>query len=57
MLLRVFTICVSFYGNSRFLAKLLNETAMEKLYENEPGLWGSFARGALAMHTENIQPK
>ena len=29
---------------------------MHDLYENEPGLWGVFVRGAPAMLTQNIQP-
>ena len=37
-------------------AELVDAAALEELYENEPGLWGAFVRGAPAMMTENIQP-
>ena len=37
-------------------AELLNQEDQDGLYEEEPGLWGYFVRGAPAMLTENIQP-
>ena len=37
-------------------AELLDASAIDNLYENEPGLWGTSRRGAPAMLTENIQP-
>ena len=36
-------------------AELLDATTLAELYEHEPGLWGTFVRGAPAMLTENIQ--
>ena len=36
-------------------AELLDASTLDELYENEPGLWGTFVRGAPAMLTENIQ--
>ena len=29
---------------------------LDRIYNNEPGLWGAFARDALAMLTESLQP-
>ncbi|CAK0867394.1 unnamed protein product [Prorocentrum cordatum] len=37
-------------------AELLDSADLDEAYDNEPGLWGYFARGAPAMLTENIQP-
>ena len=37
-------------------SELLDDTMLHDLYENEPGLWGAFVRGAPAMLTQNIQP-
>ncbi|CAK0798449.1 unnamed protein product [Prorocentrum cordatum] len=37
-------------------AELLDSADLDELYDNEPGLWGCFVRGAPAMLTENIQP-
>ena len=37
-------------------AELLDDLMLHDLYENEPGLWGVFVRGAPAMLTANIQP-
>ena len=37
-------------------ATLLDASSLDELYENEPGLWGAFVRGAPAMLSENIQP-
>ena len=37
-------------------AELLDADTIKELYDNEPGLWGAFVRGAPAMLTENIQP-
>eukprot|EP00959_Pyramimonas_sp_CCMP1952_P007185 150318-Pyramimonas_sp.AAC.1 len=37
-------------------AELLDRSDLDELYDNEPGLWGYFVRGAPAMLTENIQP-
>jgi len=37
-------------------AELLDAGTIQELYDNEPGLWGAFVRGAPAMLTENIQP-
>ena len=37
-------------------AELLDADTIQELYDNEPGLWGAFVRGAPAMLTESIQP-
>ena len=36
--------------------ELMDDATTEELYENEPGLWEYFLKGAPAMLTENIQP-
>jgi hypothetical protein len=37
-------------------AEVLDATTLDELFDHEPGLWGTFVRGAPAMLTENIQP-
>ena len=34
----------------------MTDGQLKELFENEPGLWGYFVRGAPAMLTQNIQP-